>query len=134
MKTIEITLYKYNELPTEEAKEKARQWWIELESRDPCWISEHRQSMDHACNAFYESDKRKVLDESEECKWTGYCADALFASFVRENGWPENESQIIHHYEQEWEKELKWRLEDNQVEDIILANEYEFLQSGEFYN
>lgn len=29
MRTVEITLYHYDELPTEKAKEKAREWWLQ---------------------------------------------------------------------------------------------------------
>ena len=37
MKTIEIQLYEFNELPTEEAKEAARQWWRETSAGDQWW-------------------------------------------------------------------------------------------------
>lgn len=132
MKTIEVTVYQYKEL-SEEAKKRARDWWRECEMVDPAWRDEHFQSLIHALNAFHESDKGNTLDDSEECKWTGYCADALLADFVKKYGWPEFEGQITDHYQLVWEKELEWRLEREQVEDAILANEYEFLESGKIY-
>ena len=45
---IKITIYKFNELPTEEAKESARQALREVIAMDPAWAGEHRDSWKEA--------------------------------------------------------------------------------------
>lgn len=45
MKTETVEIYTYSEL-SEEAQERARQWWIELEYTDPTWQYEHCDTLD----------------------------------------------------------------------------------------
>jgi len=50
MRTITTTLYKYDELPTDEAKQKAIDWYRGCEESDPTWHREWCNSL----NAFVE--------------------------------------------------------------------------------
>ena len=48
---LEIPLYHFDQL-SDEAKEKARDWWRGLESGDMAWEAERRQSLEAFCNQF----------------------------------------------------------------------------------
>lgn len=49
MRTVEVKLFQYDEL-SEEAKEKARNWWRSIDSYG--WHSENRETLEAFCNAF----------------------------------------------------------------------------------
>lgn len=140
MRKITQNIYKYDELPTEEAKEKARDWWIEGEIQDPAFKAEHLKSMESAIELF-ESDKPigEIIQESEYCKMTGYYADSFLADCIDENYPYQNtrgvDADVIKsYYEDKWNKELEDRLKDvKYIEENILANEYEFFEDGSIF-
>jgi len=85
-----FTVYLFDALPTDKAKEKARDWWRECEAQDPAWLDEWRDSTE-AARAFVRSYNRadtladmfatvKALraentPDSRCCPWTGFCAE-----------------------------------------------------------
>lgn len=131
MKTIKINIYQYNELP-EEAKEKARKWWIDSELEMPAWYEEHFNSMNAAIAATKkESDIAQLKDRSLKCEFTGYCADALLSDLIIKLGHIPSESEITVYYDNEWEKELNERILDTEyIEENIIINEYWFFSDG----
>lgn len=142
MRTITTTVYLYDELPTEEAKAKARQWWAECELQDPAWEGEHTDSMEAALEGLASLitndsplERRAMIDRYDNLRPTGYCADALFADLLRKigaDGDLPSARQVRDHYSDEWEKELHARINDEDyLAETIRANEYEFTAEGE---
>jgi hypothetical protein len=144
MRNITVTLYKFDELPTEEAKEVARDWWRDMESQNPAWQQEHYQSTKEAMKFI---DSYRMWDGVEgleaaavklqgECPWTGYCADATaIDAIVEACGGLTDISEIKRRVQQDmdeaWEKECEAAMEDENVDENIIANNYEFLENGE---
>lgn len=50
-RTIETKVYHFDQL-SDEAKEKARDWWRQAEAEDPAWANERRQSLEAFCKEF----------------------------------------------------------------------------------
>lgn len=137
----QIEVYEYDELPTEEAKQRARQWWVDTEMENPAWIEEHFKSMHEAIDSVdeerkdesEEKDKLKRLHEdSRACNFTGYCADNLLGDLIEETGEMPTKTQIEEKHRKEWDKELEERAEDIEyIEMNICDNNYEFLDDGQ---
>lgn len=68
---IETPVYHFDQL-SDEAKEKAREWWRNLEANDPAWAAERRDSLDAFCKQF----PVKATDWSYD-QWN-YSIDAKF--------------------------------------------------------
>ncbi len=135
MRTETIKIYQFSEL-SEKAKQVAREWWLDCELQDPAWFSEHFESMKCAVEAVseYNYNKQKVLEDSENCNWTGYCADAILADWVKKNdGIIPSPRAIEALYQDAWQNELDSRCEPDYIDEQIEANEYEFLESGKLY-
>ena len=134
MRTITITLYKYDELPSAEAQAKARDWWRNCECAAPSWYSEHRNSMQCAINACKncetDDDWKNVLEESRELKWSGYCADAILSDVFGDDESPPPTYDIRQAYERAWQDECEYNMQDDNVAENICANEYEFTADG----
>ena len=134
MRTITTTIYLYNELPTEEAKEKSRSWWYELEMEDPAWHLEHKESRKAALEAFEQSgDDVPDITPWKDYSVTGYCGDGIFADFIKDHkdNWKDTTTrQVASAFAQAWKAELESRNEREYIEDSILSNEYEFLEDG----
>lgn len=50
-RTIETKVFYFDQL-SDEAKEKARDWWRQCESEDPAWEAERRQTLEAFCKRF----------------------------------------------------------------------------------
>lgn len=50
-RTIETKVYHFDQL-SDEAKEKARDWWRQAEAEDPAWANERRESLEAFCKEF----------------------------------------------------------------------------------
>lgn len=127
----QITVYKYPEL-TDTAKDKARQWWIDLEREFPAWMDEHRESMIKAIDLVKEERNiKRLISLSEKCELTGYCADYILSELIKDINKIPTKEEIQLRYATEWDKELYERVNDRQqIEEAITANEYEFLEDG----
>lgn len=155
MRTITTTLYLFDELPTEKAKEKARDWWRSLEAQDPAWREEHNDSVDAALKFIegfsddhctdYATDEEAVaavLKAAEDlkkntdgCPWTGYCGDATAIDEIIKACDDGRSVRAVRHrfvlaMEHEWDKEFEYSMEAEHVDDTIRANEYEFTEQG----
>lgn len=157
-RTISFQVFKFEEL-SDTAKEKAREWWCDLERQDPAWYEEHFASMNAAIKELpsreYDDNEdafnkeaisifKDLIAKAEGCKLTGYSADIFaaeaFKSFIddiAENEYYSFENASCHItllYEKKWEEEISSRLEDNEyVDENITTNDYEFLEDGSFY-
>jgi hypothetical protein len=131
----QINLYLYDELPTEEAKSKARAWWVELELQDPAWIDDHRKSMAAAMIVVTEeTDAAALKRKADACEFTGYCADALLGDMIEQTGMIPLTAEVDDYYVQAWDTELSERVANREyIEETIRANEYEFLEDGTRY-
>jgi hypothetical protein len=134
MRNIPTTIYHYHELPTEKAKEKAREWWADLEARDPAYQSEHIDSLRACVEALRTTSESEALHASHECTLTGYCDDGLLHGYYQKYGHMPTTHQLRDYFEQAWEAEMDHRLSNSEgIEDAILANGYEFNADGTFY-
>jgi hypothetical protein len=128
-RTVCYTIYKFDELPDEKARERAREWWRNLECNDPAWQSEHFASMNAILNHCEVMGLSEVIRLSEELAFTGYRADAIFADHAP-SVMP-LPSLIKKWYEDAWNKEFNDRMMSNEyIHDALRANEYEFYENG----
>lgn len=139
MRTITVHTYTFDELKTDEAREKARDWWRALEAQDPAWWHEHNESLAAALRMREDVKKggnhtlKQAIKLSKNCNLTGYCADVLLAQAIKEQaGLLPSRSYIQSVFEKAWEDECCFRMEDEQVDESIIANGYEFLEDGTF--
>lgn len=131
-----IPIYLYDELPTEEAKAKAREWWVDLEVQCPAWFDEHFESM-HKCVELIQLERniKKLSRMSGECEITGYCADFTLSLMIKELNRIPSESEIIQRFNKDWMEELNERIEDiAYIEENIESNRYEFTAEGRIYS
>lgn len=134
MRTIETTVYEYHELPTDCAKEKARDWLATSFLDNPPWVEEHFNSMQAAIKASKSGKpKHELAKESIECKWTGYCFDGLLYDMIK-NGLELTETNIRKSYGDAWKEEFKFLTTNiESLEGFLEANKYEFYEDGSFY-
>jgi hypothetical protein len=159
MRTVSVTYYKYDELPTEQAKEKARDWGRRVCAEGPAWNSESLHSIETFCEAFgiklkrwsvgawapvdYSLDMdngnfrgRKLKEFNAEHMPTGYCLDCtlwgtFYEEFKRTGSAKKAADEAVHKAFVEWRDDLEHQQSDEYVEDFLEANEYEFDEEGE---
>ncbi len=173
MKTINI--YQFNELTTEAAKERARQWWREVSASEGySWSQDAIQSLkklaehfggkvkDYQIDFFDSSPSSACFDMPEDmtkkeiqsrlaqlgsynkrtgkghgdCKLTGFCADedaidGFRAAFRRGE---RNLNELMQEAFKTWLKssqsDARGQLENEYIDDILEANEYDFFEDG----
>jgi hypothetical protein len=158
MRTISVTLYKFDELPTEGAKEKARQWGRQVLAEDPAWNSESLQSIERFCEEFgiklkswsigawspvdYSLDMdnsnfrgRTLKEFDKDFMPTGYCLDCtlwggFYEEFKRTGSAKKAAEEAIHKAFVEWRDDLEHQMSDEYVDEFLEANEYEFDEEG----
>lgn len=195
------TIYKYSEL-SDKAKERARQWWIDLEAVDYAWNKENRETLEAFENLFpvevkdweyghhnyinfrctcdeeienlkgtrlatylwnnyakhlfkgmyYSSGKyvdgkyqyksrRSNITLDNTCVLTGYCIDNdilapiyVFLSKPKDNI---TFYDLMNDCLQSWviacRNDYEYALSEENAEESIIANEYEFTEDGECY-
>ena len=155
MRTISVTLYKFNELPTERAKECARAWW--RDGLDFSWQTESKESIDAFCGHFgarlfdweicafgsysFKLDAPpslfrgvKLKDIRRDAMPTGYCLDCslwfTFYDTFKATGCANKAFQAaIEAGFRDWRADMENQLEDEQVDEML--NEYEFDENGD---
>ena len=145
MRTKTITIYKIDELPTEEAKENARTWWKELEEQDPAYLDEHAAAVDAAIDYARTFDTVDdciaalivLNNEGDGCPWTGTGEDCSAIDIIL-NSQAETIDGLVHDIRNRmndvWEKDFESRINDTaHIDDNIMANNYEFTEQGYFY-
>lgn len=161
MRTEIIVLYKFQELPTEAAKECAREKGREWLSNDPAWCDESRQSIEAFCDEFgvrltdwsvgayspidYSTNAenhhfrgRKLREFKRDYMPTGYCLDcALWQTFhdefKRTGSAKKAFEAALDAAFREWRSDLEAQLSDDYIEDFLSANEYEFDSTGKLH-
>lgn len=158
MRTETINVYTFQELPTESAKERARERGRQWMSEDPAWCDESRQSIQAFCDhfgaqlvdwsigAFSPLDYNvhfnnghfrgvKLRDIDRDAMPTGYCLDCtlwqtMHDEFKRTGNAMAAFEVALHAGFKAWRDDLESQLEDEYIEDFLTANEYEFDEDG----
>jgi hypothetical protein len=159
MRTEQITVYKFNELPTETAKERARRWY--RDGLEYPWWGEAQDSLKAFCSEFNVSvldysigDARrefvktdatnanfrglKLKDFDRESMPTGFCFDCAlrytFADDFKRNGDALGAfKSAIEAFLVEVRNDVEYQYSDESVDESIEANAYEFTENGDFY-
>jgi hypothetical protein len=149
MRTIETTLYQYDELPTEKAKEKAREWYCEW-ALDYYWwefIYEDAKTIGLAINTFdcyRHTIEGKLTDTvNDVCSMIikahgKSCGTYKLAKSIdrrKSNDQDEIIREFKHALLEEYlvllNNEADYRTSDAGIEEYIKAKEYEFTVDGE---
>jgi len=135
----QINIYLYPELD-KKAKEKARQWGIDMELQDPAWLTEHKLSQNHAIDEIKtidwddENKIKDLIERSDKAEFTGYCADCILANILKNSNVKYTVEDITRIYNNAWEEELEERISNiTEIEEAIISNGYEFLPDGGIY-
>lgn len=158
MRTETITIYKFQELPTESAKERARERGRQWMSEDSAWCDESRQSIQAFCEHFgvtlrdwsvgayspidYSTNAGnhhfrgvKLRDIDRDAMPTGYCLDCtlwqtMYDEFKRTGDAKAAFEAALDAAFKDWRADLEGQLEDEYIDDFLTANEYEFDADG----
>ena len=157
MRTIQKNVYFFDEL-SESAKEKARDWWRGCDF-EYSWSTESRASIRAFCDLFdvdlvdYTICAYCPVDYTTNHKnhhfrgWnkkrvnaipdflTGYCLDqdlvlTLKKEFDKRGDLKRAFAAVIRAGFTAWRDDMEWQLSDEAVDDMLIANEYEFYENG----
>ena len=159
MRTETIAIYKFEELPTEAAKEKARDWW--RAASDFAWSSESEQSITAFCDHFgvrlttwrvgpYETPDYaaeyfnshfrglKLRDFKRDHMPTGYCLDCdlwmtFYDEFKRTGSAKKAFDAALWAGFIGWRNDMQSQLEDEYIDEHLTINEYEFTADGRIH-
>lgn len=159
MRTETITLYKFDELPSEHAKEKARYWW--RSTADYPWWGEAKESIEAFCKLFgvelvdYEvSTHRPYYFKTDAANRhfrgvklkkfdmlhspTGYCLDYTlcytFHKTFRDTGDAKHAfNEALDAAFKDIVNDMEWLDSDEAIDETLIANEYEFTIDGTIY-
>jgi len=162
MRTETMTLYKFDELPSEQAKDRARERGRQWVSEDPAWGTENLESINAFCEFFgvklkdweveayspfhFSTDAenrhfrgRKLRDFDRDHMPTGYCLDNnLWATFYDEfekTGDAKTAfNEALHAGFKALRDDLEHQLDDESIDEFLTINEYEFDEYGNFSN
>lgn len=158
MRTETIRLYKFQELPTDAARERARERGRQWISEDPVWCEESRQSIKAFCEHFgvtleewsvgayspidYCTNAEnhhfrgvKLRDIDRDAMPTGYCLDCTLWQTMYDNFKRTGSAKVAFEAAldagfRDWRADLESQLEDEYIDDFLTANEYEFDADG----
>ena len=159
MRTIEQTIYTFEELPTDAAKEKARDWF--RNAGDCAWMDESRQSIEAFCNHFgvtlrdwsvgayspidYRTDASnehfrgcKLRDVKRDYMPTGYCVDCslwetFHDEFKRTGDAKGAFDSAMYAGFKAWRADLEWQMSDEYIDECLSINAYEFDENGRIF-
>ena len=146
---------------SEDAKEKAREWW--KSDCDPiAWSDESIGSIKTFCEHFgvrlkdweigpyacpsYSTDAEnrnfrglRLSQLDRDAMPTGYCLDAAlwitFYDHFKKTGDAKGAfDAALWEAFKEWRDDIEWQLSDECVDDLLMANEYRFTESGKFWS
>lgn len=157
MRTETITIYTFDELPSEAAKENARQWWREIS--DFSWSDEALDSIKTFCAEFgvtlrdwsigayspldYSTDAtnahfrgRKLSQFKRDHMPTGYYLDCdlwmtFFDEFKRTGDARGAFESALHEGFNCWRADMEYQLSDEYIDECLTINEYEFDEDGQ---
>ena len=153
-----IDIFRFEEL-SEDAKEKARQWY--RQGMEYHWMDESRESIERFCEEFgvtlrdwevstwrpfhYSTDAenrhfrgRKLREFSRDYMPTGYCLDCsmwvtFYDEFKRTGDAKHAFNLAIYQGFRDWCNDMVSQETDEYIDENITANEYEFTEDGERY-
>jgi hypothetical protein len=156
MRTETRTLYKFDELPTEAAKQQARDWWIGC--GDPAWNDESRESIQTFCTHFgvklkdweigayyplsYSTDAephhfrgKRLHDFKRDYMPTGYCLDCdlwmtFYDQFKATGDAKAAFDDALYAGFKAWQQDLEHQMSDEYIDEHLCINEYEFDEEG----
>ena len=158
MRTETLTLYKFDELPSECAKERAREIGRQWVSEDPAWGAESLASINTFCEFFgvklktwevgayspfsFSTDAenrhfrgRRLRDFDRDHMPTGYCLDCdlwmtFYDEFKKTGDAKTAFNEALDAGFNSWRDDIEGQLEDEYIDDFLTANEYEFDETG----
>jgi hypothetical protein len=127
--------YSYDEL-CEESKENARNLLANSPTICEPWEREHEESLRSSIKAIeYATNLQKLIKQAKNYEFTGYCADAFLADYVKEYNIRKLKdieiNVLIDYFDVKWTKEIESRRSIDYIEEEIRLNEYQFSSSGE---
>ena len=154
-----VSLYTFEELPTDTAKEKAREWGRNVIGCDPAWSGESLDSIKTFCSRFGVTLQEwsigayapvdysapfdnanfrglRLRDFDRDAMPTGYCLDGdLWQTFYdrfKATGDAKGAfDAALYAGFKAWRDDLEGQLEDEYISDFLMANEYEFTEDGD---
>lgn len=157
MRTIELKIYTIDELPTEAAKDRARDWW--RSAGDLAWGEESRASIEAFCDHFgvklrdwsvgphapldYSTDVEarhfrgvKLRDFDRDHMPTGYCLDCslwqtFHDEFKRTGDAKAAFDAALWEGFKDWRADMEAQLEDDYIDEFLTINGFEFTEEGE---
>lgn len=137
-RTITVTVYQFDELPTDKAKESARKWLRDAYANDPPWRSEWSAVHKKVRDAFREQLVAwSAAGVWDTCPMTGFTGDYDALKAVHEVllGDPDAELSRLqfiafHALRVAEEMDYESQMEDESIDDALRANEYEFDHNG----
>lgn len=158
MRVIEQTIYTFEEL-SEEAKEKARDWM--RSNGDTFWDEESKDSIQAFCDHFRVALKswnigahcpinykveyfnshfrgKKLKDFSRDYMPTGYCLDCslwvtFYDQFKQTGSAKKAFDAALYQGFKDWRSDMESQLENDYIDEHLIANLYEFTECGEHY-
>lgn len=132
MRTISLDLFPFSELPTDKAKEKAREWGRRILNDNPPWLDEYQD----AARAINKLDGYSLKEKA--AKWdtyplTGFCADEclkVILDMPEDTSTDELQKAAIDELNKLWEWEVESMNTDEYIDDFLEANGYEFTSDG----
>jgi hypothetical protein len=156
MRTETRTIYTFSELPTERAKERARDWW--RSNLDFSWGDESLESIKTFCAHFgvtleewsagphapysFKTNAenkhfrgRKLKDFNRDNMPTGYCLDCdlwmtFYDDFKRTGNALEAFDAALHAGFKSWRADMEYQMEDEHIDEVLGINGYEFDEDG----
>jgi hypothetical protein len=156
MRTETRTIYKISELPTERAKERARDWW--RYTAELVWMDESRESIQAFCKHFGVTLKTwsvgpyapfdfstnaeqshfrgvRLRDFDRDHMPTGYCLDCtlwmtFYDRFKATGDAKQAFNDALREGFKDWRNDMESQMEDDYIDEAMEANGYEFTEEG----
>lgn len=131
-----IQIFRYDQLKSKEAKQKARDWYLKGEQENPTWYKEHCNSKNAALTwvrRFHNNEvtKHDLLNMARRCEFTGYVGDALLADIIAKRMGVPTEKYVEQAYDEMWELEMQSKESEAYISEVMLANDYRFTADGQ---
>jgi hypothetical protein len=153
-----VNLYQFDELPTERAKERARDW--HRANIDFSWGDESRESIETFCKHFgvtlktwsigpcspldFSTDAEnkhfrglRLRDFNRDNMPTGYCLDCtlwmtFYDKFKESGDAKQSFETALYEGFKDWRSDMEAQMEDDYIDEFLTINEYEFDETGIF--
>jgi hypothetical protein len=161
MRTETLNIYKFNELLSERAKERAREHGRQLVGENEVWDTESLESVKAFCEAFgvrlagwsigayspieFSTNvankhfrKRKLRDFNRDNMPTGYCLDCdlwrtFYDEFKKTGDAKTAFNDALYAGFKAWRDDIEGQLEDDYIDEWMTVNEFEFYENGDLH-